>query len=262
MEYLVIILVCFLASVIGAVCGIGGGVIIKPVLDALGMMPVTTISFLSGCTVFSMSAVSLYKSRKAKQNFIFDQAFAAVLAAGGAAGGLAGKELYQHILDRLPDSSQAGAVQAAVLMAVTAATLAYTLFKDRIPGKHLHSKSLIFGIGIVLGLISSFLGIGGGPVNLAALFYFCSMTAKEAAMYSIYIIMFSQAASLVCTLAKGTAPPFDPAVLGIMVACGISGGLAGSRINKRIDDQTVRLLFTGVMIVIIGICFYNIIRYR
>ena len=29
MEYLIIILVCFFSSVVGAICGIGGGVIIK-----------------------------------------------------------------------------------------------------------------------------------------------------------------------------------------------------------------------------------------
>lgn len=37
MEYIIIVLVCFLSSVVGAVCGIGGGVIIKPVLDATGI---------------------------------------------------------------------------------------------------------------------------------------------------------------------------------------------------------------------------------
>ena len=62
MEYLIIILVCFFSSVVRAICGIGGGVIIKPVLDATGVMSVTTVSFLSGCTVLSMSVVSLQKS--------------------------------------------------------------------------------------------------------------------------------------------------------------------------------------------------------
>ena len=45
--------VSFLASIAGAICGIGGGVIIKPALDLLGWASVSTISFLSGCTVLS-----------------------------------------------------------------------------------------------------------------------------------------------------------------------------------------------------------------
>lgn len=55
MEMLIIMIVCFFSSVVGAICGIGGGVIIKPVLDATGIMEVATASFLSGCTVLSMS---------------------------------------------------------------------------------------------------------------------------------------------------------------------------------------------------------------
>ena len=55
--------VCFLASIVGAICGIGGGVIIKPLLDALKILDVSQISFLSGCTVLSMSAYSVIKSK-------------------------------------------------------------------------------------------------------------------------------------------------------------------------------------------------------
>ena len=47
-------LVSLCASAVGAVCGIGGGEIIKQVLDATGILAVTTGSFLSGCTVLSM----------------------------------------------------------------------------------------------------------------------------------------------------------------------------------------------------------------
>ena len=55
---LVFFAVSILSSTAGSICGIGGGVIIKPVLDALGVMSVSSISFLSGCTVLAMSVVS------------------------------------------------------------------------------------------------------------------------------------------------------------------------------------------------------------
>ena len=58
---LVFFLVSILSSIVGSICGIGGGVIIKPVLDAVGIMSVSSISFLSGCTVLAMSIVSVYK---------------------------------------------------------------------------------------------------------------------------------------------------------------------------------------------------------
>ena len=62
MVFVFVFLVCFFASVVGAICGIGGGVIIKPALDAFHIMDVSTISFLSGCTVLSMSCYSVAKS--------------------------------------------------------------------------------------------------------------------------------------------------------------------------------------------------------
>lgn len=37
MTWVIFIVVCFLASTVGCICGIGGGVIIKPVLDAFGL---------------------------------------------------------------------------------------------------------------------------------------------------------------------------------------------------------------------------------
>ena len=38
MIFILVFLICFFASIAGAICGIGGGVIIKPVLDAFGIM--------------------------------------------------------------------------------------------------------------------------------------------------------------------------------------------------------------------------------
>lgn len=261
MEYLIIVLVCFFSSVVGAICGIGGGVIIKPVLDATGVMAVTTVSFLSGCTVLSMSVVSLYKNLKAKHIFAFDKVFATVLALGGVVGGLTGKELYQGIISRLSDSSRVGAIQAFVLMVITVGTLLYTIFKEKIHTKNLKNQVIIFVIGIILGIMSSFLGIGGGPINLVVLFYFFSMETKQAALYSIYVIMFSQISSLLSTVCKGNVPPFEPKILLVMIGCGILGGLVGSRINKKIENKTVDKLFMGLMGLIICINIYNIFRY-
>ncbi len=261
MEYFIIIMVCFLSSVVGAICGIGGGVIIKPVLDATGILAVTTGSFLSGCTVLSMSVVSMYKNMRAKHDFVFDKAFATMIAAGGVAGGISGKALYEMVLRRLSDTSHVGAVQAAVLLVITIGTLLYTINKKNIKTKKLSNNPVIFLIGIVLGIMSSFLSIGGGPINLVVLFYFFSMTSKQAAMYSIYIIMFSQISSLFVTVVRGKTPVFELPTLLLMIGCGILGGLVGSKINKKIDNRTVDHLFIGLMAIIIVINIFNIYRY-
>ena len=38
----ILFLICIIASSVGAIVGAGGGVIIKPVMDMLGLLPVST----------------------------------------------------------------------------------------------------------------------------------------------------------------------------------------------------------------------------
>lgn len=264
MEYLVIIAVCFFASVVGSICGIGGGVIIKPVLDATGVMPVTTISFLSGCTVLSMSLISFYKNiknGKQRRKGDFDVRFAGLLAFGAVLGGVSGKWAYQRVLACLPDRSRVGAIQAFILLLVTLFAFFYTVFKSRIHSRTIQVRPVILLTGILLGLLSAFLGIGGGPINLIALYYLFSMETKQAARYSLFIILFSQLASLLSSLLTRSVPDFPIWILLLMVFCGAMGGAVGSTINAKIPGRTVDKLFRAVLLLIAGICVYNIFLY-
>lgn len=86
MIYFSFFVISLAASIVGAICGIGGGVIIKPLLDAFGILDVKTISFLSGCTVLSMSVYSFVIS-KVKRESLVDMKIGTPLALGAAAGG-------------------------------------------------------------------------------------------------------------------------------------------------------------------------------
>ena len=116
-------------------------------------------------------------------------------------------------------------------------------------------------VGVLLGLLSAFLGIGGGPINLVVLYYFFSMDSKTAALHSLYIIFFSQTASLISTFAKDNVPPVEPAVLIAMVIGGIAVGLLGSRISRRLDNAAVDRVFRVLLIVITLISCYNLWHY-
>lgn len=258
--YIVFFVISFLASIAGAICGIGGGVIIKPVLDATGLMEVGAISFLSGCTVLSMSAVSVARSLKSRDKVI-ELKTGTALAAGGAVGGVVGKEIFQYAYVYFPDTSKVGAIQAGVLLAVTLLTLIYTLNKEKIKTCHVKNVIMCGLIGLVLGIMSAFLGIGGGPINLMVLAFFFSMTTKQAAANSLYIILFSQATSFINTLIKNTVPEFAMPVLILMIIGGVLGALAGGKINKKISDEHVSRLFVVLMVLIIAINVYNIFSF-
>lgn len=256
---MIFFLVSFFASVVGAICGIGGGVVIKPVLDMLGLETVTTISFLSGCTVLSMSCYSVARSL-AKGDSEVDVRTGTPLAVGAAFGGLAGKQLFDLVKSWFDNQGAVGAVQAGCLGVITLGTLVYTWNKNRIATHKVSAPAVCVVIGLMLGVMSSFLGIGGGPINLVVLYFFFSMDTKTAASNSLYIILFSQLASLLTTLFTHTVPPFHWPVLLVMVGGGVGGGVVGRMLNKRMDNKLVERLFIGLMGLIVVICVYNVWR--
>ena len=87
------------------------------------------------------------------------------------------------------------------------------------------------------------------------------MTTKVAAENSLYIIFFSQIASLLSSLVTKSVPDFQLITLVFMVVGGIAGGACGRKVNKKIDDKTVDKLFIGLMVLIIFINIYNIIKF-
>ena len=112
-------------------------------------------------------------------------------------------------------------------------------------------------MGFVLGAVSSFLGIGGGPMNIAVLYYFFSMNPKEAAKNSLFIILFSQITSLCTTLITRTVPPFDVITMVVMCTGGIIGAEIGSYFSKRMDNNALERFFLIVLYIIIFINMYN-----
>lgn len=260
MLLLIFFIICFAASVIGAISGIGGGVVMKPVLDAFHVMDVAAISFLSGCTVLSMTSYSVIKGRLSKESNI-DQKIGLPLALGAAFGGLVGKWLFSYVSALSPDKNKVGAIQAFCLMLITACTLICTIYKKKIATRKITAPAACVLTGFLLGIMSSFLGIGGGPINLMVLFLLFSMQTKTAAENSLYIIFFSQLTSLLSSILTDSVPDIDPLVLIIMVIGGITGGICGRALNKKISEKTVDRLFMALMLVIIMICVYNIVTY-
>lgn len=251
--------ICLMASAIGTIVGAGGGVIIKPVVDAMGLLPVSSVSFLSGCTVLAMSSCSLFRSRH--DGIALRYKTTVPLAIGAACGGVIGKLLFEFVRNGYGDERMLGMIQAACLFIFTAFVFVYVLFKNRLPSKQIDSQLLAFVIGILLGCISSFLGIGGGTSNVAVLFFFFSMDAKQAARNSIFIILFSQLASLALAIFTNTVPAFTFLILGAMVLGGILGAVLGNKISSRMNTEKIEFTLKILLLVIIIINLSNFIKF-
>jgi len=257
MTILFVFAVCLCASTVGGVCGIGGGVVIKPVLDATGIMSVSTASFLSGLTVLAMSLISVYKNRKTRE---LDAKRSVPLGIGAAVGGVLGKNLFQTIKTALGADQLVGTIQAVVLGLMVLGTLIYVQNKAKIRTKNVQNPAAGVAIGLALGMCSSFLGIGGGPMNLAVLYYFFSMSTKQAAVNSILVILISQVTSLAMTLISGTVPSFEMPMLLAMVGSGAIGGFVSAKLHRKLSSETTDKLFAALLVVIILICCYNALK--
>lgn len=255
-------LAAFATALLGAVCGIGGGILLRPLLDAGFGMDAATASFLSGCTVLAMASAAVLRSmayakkaRAPKRN----PRVSVILSAGAAVGGILGKQLFERARRFFPDHT-VGTAQAWMIFLMCAAVLAYLLMKKRIQLRKLAHPALIVGAGLGLGVISAFLGIGGGPFNHMVLSYFFGMDIKTGALHSLYIVLFSQAASFAVIAVTGAWPAFDWAALLLMAAAGALGGLIGSAVSKRAGQGHVEWTLRGALVLIMGVSVYNAAR--
>lgn len=253
-------LICFGASIAGAICGIGGGVIVKPTLDLFGWDSVSTISFLSGCMVLAMSCYSVGRSMLAGEKTVKAKTITP-LAIGAALGGVLGKQLFGYIKALFEDPNRVGGIQAICLALITVGTLFYTVFKKKITPHEVQNAAAYAVIGLLLGIMSSFLGIGGGPINIVVLHFFFAMDSKTAAANSLYVIAISQFTALISTILTRTVPDFRILALIFMVGGGILGSMSGRAINKKMDNAAVDKLFIGMMSIIILISIYNSVKY-
>ena len=55
MQYIIYFILALLATTVGSLTGMGGGVIIKPLMDVFGGYDVQTIGVISSITVFTMA---------------------------------------------------------------------------------------------------------------------------------------------------------------------------------------------------------------
>ena len=95
------------------------------------------------------------------------------LAIGAAVGGLAGKQLFDIVEDCFLTPGACGRCSKPVALGIiTIGTLVYNLNKSRISTLSISGAAACVIIGFALGVMSSFLGIGGGPINLVVLYFF------------------------------------------------------------------------------------------
>jgi len=260
MIYAIYILLALIATITGSISGMGGGVIMKPVMDVFGDYDAAVIGLLTSVTVLVMTVAAVARQSRNKGDIVFEPVRSLFLALGAVSGGVAGEIVFKELTKNSPDAS-VKIIQNIVLLAFIALVIIYMAFKHKIKSPEYKSILIYFGAGVFLGVISSFLGIGGGPMNVAILMFLFGMNIKTAVLNSLITILFAQAAKLITMAISGFPPVTNEIgiIMASMAAAGVLGAFLGSLFQKKMSKKSVEITFNIIQVIVIGLCIYNII---
>ncbi len=255
--YILYFLIAIISTTIGAMTGVGGGVIMKPMLDILGHYDSLTISTLSSITVLSMAIAAFTKQLIARSKI--DMSVVFPLALGSILGGVVGQKTLSYISSIIPNIKHITVVQNIILAVLIIVILLYAINRAKIKSHHLHGILVSAGVGMSLGIMSSFLAIGGGPINVVAFVYLFSYDLKKATQSSIITILFAQIANVSSIGLLHGFGHQDLSMLPVMIIGAISGGLIGSRLVAGLSEKGVAYAFNILQMVVFSICILNIV---
>jgi uncharacterized membrane protein YfcA len=107
-------------------------------------------------------------------------------------------------------------------------------------------------LGAVVGVLTGFLGVGGGFLIVPALVLFAGIDMTKAVGSSLAIIALNSVSGLMGQLQHTT---LDWALTSGFLAVALIGMLIGLALAQRISQQTLRRLFAGFVIAVAGVLF-------
>jgi hypothetical protein len=107
--------------------------------------------------------------------------------------------------------------------------------------------SMLAGAGV--GLITGFLGVGGGFLVVPALIAFAGLNVRQAVGTSLFVIAINSAAGFAGQLAVGQ---LDLSLIGLLTTAAVAGALAGERATRQVSTTHLRRGF-GVLVIAVGL---------
>jgi uncharacterized protein len=252
----------FGAGVFGSLLGLGGGVLIVPLLTVgFGVPFREAVGVSLVCVIVTSSAAAGVYLERHLANLRLGMLLEVFTATGALVGGMVAFLLPERVLAGL----------FAVLLAYTAFSMlrrgpaaipdpaadelgvadvgadpAGQSLADEIAGPGYRPRRLGAGAGGSLGagVISALLGVGGGIVKVPLMHLVMGVPLKVATATSNLMIGVTAAASAIVYLLRGGIDPYvaGPTAVGVFL-----GAMVGSRVATRIDVRVLRLLFVGVL---------------
>lgn len=226
-----------LAALIGLSLGLlgsGGSIVTLPVLVYVARVPAHEAVGMSLLIVGTTSALgSLINLRRGN----FDLRAAIFFGASGIAGAFIGSK-FTHLV-----SAQVLLLCFGALMLVVGIRM--LLVNEAIRPGGLCRPLRCFVTGVVVGLLTGFLGVGGGFVILPALVLFAGLEMKTAVGTSLAVIAVNSLAGL---LGQFRYVQFDWALTLAFLSAAAIGMIGGLIMARRISSGSLRRAFAFAIV--------------
>jgi len=249
------------AGLFGSLLGLGGGILIVPLLTLGFNLPLLTAVGVSLVCVIVTSGASagVYLERRVA-NLRLGMVLELFTAIGALGGGLAAFILPEALLELLfaalllyvavtmaRRSDPPPATEDLTTSGPDAAATPDRSFLATLSGPGYRVRNLRFGLvgSVVAGITSALLGIGGGLVKVPVMHVIMGVPLRVATATSNLMIGITASASAIIYLLRGGIDPYvaSPTAVGVFVGASI-----GSRIAHRIQLRVLRALFVAILL--------------
>ncbi|OQX76525.1 MAG: hypothetical protein B6D54_03765 [Epsilonproteobacteria bacterium 4484_65] len=195
--------------------GIGGGMILVPILLALGFEIKDAIGISIVQMVFS-SIYGSYLNHKKGSLMVGEGIFVGL---GGFVGGYIGGYVTEYIADAVLQFTFLGLLLYALLRLFFSKN-----HEDDTQTKSLN-KGLLFGLGLGIGIFSITLGIGGSIILTPLLVGLLHYPLKKAVSAGLFFVVFSSVAGMISRLSSGTIDFNNGLVVAVASLVGVALGI-------------------------------------
>jgi uncharacterized protein len=235
--YLILAALGFAGGFLSGLFGIGGGLVMVPLLlfvpPALGL-PVLDMRHVAGLTIVHVFAAALLgylvHRRRQASNPVIVRWIGGSMVVGSTVGGVLSKYVSLTALEA-----------AFVLLALVAAPLLFVEPPADEVGEGPaadFSRPLAAGAGLLIGILSGLVGVGGAFLVIPLMIYFLGVPTRAAIGSSLGVILLASVSGAVAKLVTGqVVAPWAVA----LVSGALPGSWTGARLSQRVPARGLRL---------------------